>query len=89
MVGWTEYTGQKGDRIPILVFDDAGVVEVVVQICRPGGSELESGVALPSNNCGEWIYTVQQDNRAIEGCMIRVFAMDHPGNQTEYFVRLR
>lgn len=87
-VYWREYTGQKGELIPVYAFDDSGVVEVYLTIMNARGQKLESGVALPSNHFGEWLYRVKRNNRAIDGCVIRIVAMDHPGNKTKLTIKL-
>lgn len=49
----------KGELIPVYAFDDSGVVEVYLTILNARGQKLESGVALPSNHFGEWLYKVK------------------------------
>ena len=81
-VGWKKYTGKPGDRIPIKVFDDCGLLSVYLSIFDAAGNLVESDYALPIKYEIKWVYTVLKENLAVKGCHIVVTAMDWPENKT-------
>jgi hypothetical protein len=76
----TNYHGQPGDTIRILVTDDFAVKEVKVVIIRTDGTLVEEGNAQPEATGYEWTYIATQPNDGLEGDRIEVYASDTPGN---------
>lgn len=71
-VGWQQYTGQQNDEIPIVLTESASVAHVRVSIYNSNNQLIETSTALTTKHPGFWIYRVQSENRAIDGCRILV-----------------
>lgn len=87
-VGWKKYTGQQYDEIPITVYDDSMVILVEVAIVDKNGFLIEDSYALPVYDMVKWVYTVEIENPAIDGCSIIVSAEDNPGNRVTQIFKL-
>ncbi|CAD7805290.1 hypothetical protein CHRY9390_01345 [Chryseobacterium aquaeductus] len=76
----SNYNGNVGDTIKIIVLDDFQVVSVTVRIENADGSLVEEGIAI--DNGAEWIYTATISNPDLSGDKITVKATDNPDNVT-------
>lgn len=82
------YTGTAGEVIVIEAADNFRVKEVKVVINNVLGELLEQGNAVESEDADEWLYTVTAANPTPEGSLIKVTAIDHPGNRAVLILTL-
>lgn len=76
----TDYTGQVGDPIRIVVEDDFAVERVRVKIENGDGTLVEEGEAAPQANPAEWLYTATANNASLVSDKLTVTVNDRPGN---------
>ncbi len=76
----SDYAGQIGDQISIRVFDDFKVEWVKLIIKDRTDNTIEEGLAMPSENMVDWIYTVTAANPNFSGTKLIISAADMPGN---------
>lgn len=76
----TNYTGEIGDTILIVVEDDFSVERVQVKIENGDGTLVEAGEAVQQPNPSEWLYTATAANASLVGDKLTVVVNDRPGN---------
>ena len=76
----SQYTGQVGQPIGVVVSDDFAVRAVQVRIDDADGSLVEQGAAQQQANPNEWVYRTTAANPSLAGDKITVTASDNPGN---------
>lgn len=76
------YHGQVGDILVISASDDFKVAAVKVSVFNADGSLIETGDAFEETKSLNWVYTVTQANATLAGSLIRVSAIDLPGNES-------
>ncbi len=81
----TEYKGNTGESISLLIKDVLKVVDVKVELLGPNDTVIESGVATvaPTDNTStQWKYTMTEDNPDYENSKYRITLTDTPGKKT-------
>jgi hypothetical protein len=88
LIDTSAYKGQTGDIITINAHDVLPPVAVQVSILSQAGVELENGDAVLNDNKRYWKYTVTAANAALTGTIIRVTAIDVPGNKGSHEITI-
>jgi hypothetical protein len=75
------YAGLPGQLIRVRAVDDFGVVSVAIVITGLGGAVLEQGDAIWVENVSAWAYAAQAAVALGQTVVVKVTAMDRPGNK--------
>lgn len=74
------YQAVEGNKINIIVTDNVLVSDVRIEIIKPDGTPVESGVAVQQGDGSLWVYTAKMTNPDFPGGKLTVKAYDFAGN---------
>ena len=74
----SEYSGEVGDKINVVAFDDFDVTGVKVKITDASGTLIEQGPCQEDLSADCWVYTATEAVTSLSGVVIRAEATDIP-----------
>ncbi|GJH40878.1 hypothetical protein RCZ04_14280 [Capnocytophaga sp. HP1101] len=77
----SDYKGNTGDKIRLLILEDFSVRSVKVSIHEANKSLIEQGEAVQDGM--QYVYTTTAGNPSVRGSVITIKVTDFPGNVTE------